>query len=336
MITIDGISGAWNYTIGPVHIYRGLESLNEINFGSRPVVVVAKYIPLTELGRIEFTRVLGFVIEEGGPGDPSMIIYSNQHRATVLQAAGALGTAKEGERVVVDGVNAKVFFEPDEETLAKYEELRRQGPPPEPPGMIQKLMKVATDFKSLDPNALKADIFDFQQLGGVMDGIMAIWRKEPLSREQRAELEKYAKGKPIEKSVHENIARYDKWIAENPPAGAGAEDAKGGARKGRAEEAREREREAAAEAREARGRDAKEERGREAREERGRGRAAESPAKAEEAPRPEQPEPAPASAAAGGGEASKDAPKDAAAARRAQREAEIEAARKARRGDKKE
>lgn len=315
MITIDGISGAWNYTIGPIRIWRGIESLTGINFGLEPVVVVAKHLPLTELGRIEFTRVLGFVLEEGGPGDPSMMIYSNQHRATVLQAAGALAAAKEGATVVIDGVNGKVFFEPDDETIAKYQELRKKGPPPEPPGMVEKLMKVATDFKSLDPNALKGNIFDFQQLAGVMDGVMAVWRKEPLSGGDRAEILKFAKGKPVEESIQKTMARYDKYLASRPKEDAAGDDKP--EKKGRAAKAAE---EAEAHA----------ERGR-------RGRAAEGDVK-------DAPAKAAAAATGGGTEAASDAPsasapaageapKDSAAARKAARDAEIEAARKARRGE---
>ncbi|HVY62927.1 MAG TPA: hypothetical protein VHF22_14815, partial [Planctomycetota bacterium] len=240
MITIDGISGAWNYTIGPIVVWEGAKTLDVINFRAQPCVVVAKYIVLEHLGKVDFPHVLGFVLEEGGPGDPSLIIYSNQHRATVMRAAGAVAAARNGETVVVDGVNGKVFFEPDEATIEKYTELRKQGPPPEPPGMIDKLMKVATDFKSLDPSAIKGELISFKELGAVMDGVLSIWRGERLTNAQAGELRKFAKGKPVEASILGNLDRYDKVldqleaqqgepVAVGAPAGGRALEAKGGA-----------------------------------------------------------------------------------------------------------
>jgi hypothetical protein len=310
MITIDGISGAWNYTIGQILIWEGVKSLDRINTSSMPVVVVAKYIDLPQLGKVDFNRVLGFVLEEGGPGDPAMIVYSNQHRATVLQAKGALAKAKEGEIVVIDGVAGKVFFEPDEETLKKYEILRKQGPPPEPPGMVQKLMKVATDFGSFDPSALKGSIIDFDGLGKVMSSVMTMWRGEKLDRREAEDIRKFAKGTPVEESIEANIGRYEKVQAELAAK--------------QEEEARKAEPIAPAlperGGRRVRGAD---------------GRVSEltptggEAAGASSATATAEPPADVAGAPAAAGEA---APADSAAARRAAREAEIEAARKARRG----
>lgn len=225
MITIDGISGAWNYTIGPVVVWEGLKSLDKINFRELPCIVVGKYIPVEQLAKIDFPRVLGFVLEEGGPGDPTLIIFSNQHRATVLRAAGAVAQAKDGETIVVDGVNGKVFFEPDEETLEKYRVLRKQGPPPEPPGMIEKLMRVATDFKSLDPSAIKSELIPFREIGAAMDGVLAAWRAERLNAKQLADLKKFAKGTPVEGNILKNLERFEKLMDEREAEAGAAEKA---------------------------------------------------------------------------------------------------------------
>jgi hypothetical protein len=310
VITIDGISGAWNYTIGPIVVWEGAKTLDKINFRAKPCVVVAKYIILEHLGKVDFPHVLGFVLEEGGPGDPSLIVYSNQHRATVMRAAGALAAAKEGATVVVDGVNGKVFFEPDEATIEKYTELRRQGPPPEPPGMVEKLMKIATDFKSLDPSAIKGELIPFKELGAVMDGVLAVWRGERLSNTQAGDIKKFAKGKPVEENILKNLARYEEIVSEREAA---AEPVAAASSSGA------RERAASADSGARGGTPARPERS-------GREATAESKGATSDAVSTTTATAAPAAETATGG-----APADSAAARRAAREAEIAAARASRR-----
>ncbi|MFC1706200.1 hypothetical protein ACFL59_05155 [Planctomycetota bacterium] len=208
MKVFEGVSGAWNYTIGPAFIYEGPSSIGEINLRSMPTVVVTEYIPLTELAKIDLNHVHGFVLQGGGLGDSSRVFYSNQHRATVLRCEGILEAVRPDEIVVVDGVNAKVFLEPDAETLAKYEDLRLKGPPPEPEGFTDQLIKDAMELATLDGQSLKDGFIDFDKLTQAMGTFMQMYRSEALSDKDVANLQEMVKGSDVEESVAKNLAKY--------------------------------------------------------------------------------------------------------------------------------
>ncbi len=208
MQTFEGLSGAWNYTIGPALIYKGVKSIGEINLRALPVVVVAPYVPLDELGKMDLKHVYGFVLEGGGYGDPTRIFYSNQHRATVMRCEGILAAARPDQTIVVDGVDGKVFLDPDAETLARYNELRKQGPPPEPDGFAEQLVKDAMEMATLDPKALKEGFFDFDQIQKAMGTFFKMYQSEELDNKDIQNLKAAVKGTPVEAQMTENLKKY--------------------------------------------------------------------------------------------------------------------------------
>jgi phosphohistidine swiveling domain-containing protein len=236
MHVIEGKSGAWNYTIGPAYIWRGTESIDEVNALHMPVVVVAHYIPAQELARLELTRIYGFVIEHAALGDPTVVFYSHQHRATVIGASGALEHAVAGEPVVVDGVEGKVFFQPDEATLARYQDLRRKDLPPEPDGLADEMMEIAQDIRNVLKfgDAGKVEQFDALGMKAAMDTLVKMFEHEPLSKSDIAKLDAICAGTPVEENLKRNLAIYQDEIAGKIPpeegelVGGGAGAAAGG------------------------------------------------------------------------------------------------------------
>lgn len=216
MKEFKGVSAAWNYTIGPAHLFEGPASIDSINLQAMPVVVVGQYLPLPDLAKIDMHHVYGFVLEGGGLGDQTRVFYSNQHRATVMQCEGILAEVQGGETIIVDGVEGKVIVDPDEATLARYEELRGKGPPPEPEGFAEQLLRDAMEMAQLDPDALKA-LLDFQKIGRAVDLFLKMYQVEKLSGSEVAELKEMVKGTKVEGSVAENLDKYQDAVKNMSP-----------------------------------------------------------------------------------------------------------------------
>lgn len=216
MQVIEAKSGAWNYTIGPAFLWEGTKSIDEIHRLHMPVVVVAEYIQIEDLVRLEMTRILGFVVERKSLADPTNVFFSSQHRAAVLGAAGAVAQAKPGEPVVVDGVLGKAFFDPDEATLAHYNELRKVGPPPEPEGFTAKLMEVSQDLRKAaeESKNLKKDFMDMAPIKSAMDTVIKMHGKEKLGPADVKKLQDAVKGSPVEEKVMKNVERYHEALAQ--------------------------------------------------------------------------------------------------------------------------
>jgi hypothetical protein len=208
MRTFTGISGAWNYTIGPAIIYRGPETIDQINLSAMPYVVVANTIPLEDIGKIDLHHVYGFVLERGGYGDPARVFYSNQHRATVMKCEGIMEAVQTGDRIVIDGVDAKVFLHPDEATVEEYEEKRLKGPPPEPEGFTDELIRAAMEMATIDPQEMSEAIIDFAMLGRAVELFTKMSEYEVLSAKETKEVKEMVKGTKYEEEVAENVDTY--------------------------------------------------------------------------------------------------------------------------------
>ncbi|GIW70919.1 MAG: hypothetical protein KatS3mg102_0461 [Planctomycetota bacterium] len=131
-VTLQGIAAAWNYTYGPIYLYEGPRSIDEIYRLGEPVVVFAETIPMEELRKIELTRVRGFVFEGGSAADDELYNFLfTENRAAVIGCTGALFFAEQnpGAWVIVDGVLGLVCFNPSAETLERFQRVRAQGPP---------------------------------------------------------------------------------------------------------------------------------------------------------------------------------------------------------------
>ncbi len=125
-----GRGAAWNFTIGPAFRWRGPASIPAIEAACDPVVLFADYIEQDLLRKIDATRVRGYVFAQGTIIDPAYWWLVEENRASVTCCPEALADVREGELVIVDGVRGIVYLDPDPQTRANYEQLRRLGPPP--------------------------------------------------------------------------------------------------------------------------------------------------------------------------------------------------------------
>lgn len=224
MQIIEGKSAAWNYTMGPAYIWMGTKSIDQVYGMTLPVVIVADYIPPEDLGKIQLSRVLGFAIERGKAGDPANVYYQSQHRATVIKAAGLLEHVKGGQTIVVDGVNGFVVVDPDEEMRAKYQDLRNQDLPPEPPGMAAEMLAIAQDFRKFSAENKAEELGELlpvTALKDAMDTILKMGEKLPLTPEDIAKLDGIIKDTPVEGHVLENVEKYMDAVAARPGADEG-------------------------------------------------------------------------------------------------------------------
>ena len=208
MFETSGIGVAWNYTIGPAVVYRDLTTLNIINTSTQPLVVMAHTLGIEELMRIDMTRARGFVFEEGSRADPTVVFFSNQHRAAVLGATDVMAHVKDGDTVIIDGVEGKVFVNPDGETLAHYETLRREGPPPEPPSATDQLLKDALDIQNFNPDAMAKELFDAPGIAKAMDTFLKMHGTQEISGQDEKNIMALMEGSDKADSVREKLAKY--------------------------------------------------------------------------------------------------------------------------------
>lgn len=136
MIVHEGLIGAFNYAIGPALIYESVATLNLIHTSGDPfIVIVPDTIPLKPLFSTDSRRVRGFVLAHCEKDSVFTGFVITQRRAAVRCVPGILddikeGRLKNGDLIAVDGVNGKVYVQPDAETIARFEALR-DTPQPE-------------------------------------------------------------------------------------------------------------------------------------------------------------------------------------------------------------
>ncbi len=96
----------------------------EISAISRRVILVARDVSPAEASQLDLQHVLGFVTDLGGKTSHTAIIARTLGIPAVMGLPGASESIRTGDLLVVDGGTGVVVVNPDDETLARYEELR--------------------------------------------------------------------------------------------------------------------------------------------------------------------------------------------------------------------
>ncbi len=131
MIVHEGLIGAFNYAIGPALVYESWETLNVIRTTGDPYIVnVPDTIPVKLLFSTDCRRVCGFVLAHCEKDSVFTGYVISQRRASVRCVPGILddgedGRLKNGDLIAVDGVNGKVYVQPDAATIALRGRSRR-------------------------------------------------------------------------------------------------------------------------------------------------------------------------------------------------------------------
>lgn len=132
----DGLIGAWNKTVGPAIIYESPKTLDTIQKTGDPfILIVPDKIPLKNLFQTDTRHIRGFVLARCEKDDIFTAFVITQRRAAVRCVPGILddlenGGLKNGDLVAVDGVNGRVYVQPDAETVSLFKELHKQPAPP--------------------------------------------------------------------------------------------------------------------------------------------------------------------------------------------------------------
>lgn len=95
------------------------EALEEIK---SPVVVLANNLTPSETANLNREMVLGFVTEVGGPGGHTAIVAEALEIPAVVGVGDFLNEISGGDLVIIDGDQGRVIFQPDDETIARYEQ----------------------------------------------------------------------------------------------------------------------------------------------------------------------------------------------------------------------
>lgn len=86
-------------------------------------VVVAREITPSDISQLDRDNTLGIISETGGKSSHSAILARTLEIPAVMGVRDILDYVENGDLIIVDGETGLVFINPDEETVARYEDL---------------------------------------------------------------------------------------------------------------------------------------------------------------------------------------------------------------------
>lgn len=94
----------------------------ELSGLTSPVIILAHNLTPSETANLNREFALGFATEVGGPGSHTAIVAEGMEIPAVVGIGSFLTDVSGGEVVIVDGDSGQVILQPDEETLARYQQ----------------------------------------------------------------------------------------------------------------------------------------------------------------------------------------------------------------------
>jgi phosphotransferase system enzyme I (PtsI) len=89
---------------------------------SEPVIVMTHVLTPSETANLDRRYVRGFCTETGGPGSHTAIVAKGLELPAVVGIGPFLDSVGSADRVIIDGDRGRVIIEPDEETVASYQQ----------------------------------------------------------------------------------------------------------------------------------------------------------------------------------------------------------------------
>lgn len=87
-------------------------------------IIVARELLPSLAATLDQNRVSGLVVEQGAATAHAVILARSMGIPTVIHAEGIVANARDGDRLIVDGLSGRVFINPPAEVRREYEQLR--------------------------------------------------------------------------------------------------------------------------------------------------------------------------------------------------------------------
>jgi phosphotransferase system enzyme I (PtsI) len=104
---------------------HGLD-LGHLEHLDRPVILVADDLPPSMAVQLPLDKMLGFVLEMGGPTSHTTIIARSLGIPVIVGAHGACEQAKRSRRLALDSSEGKIIFDPNPAEFSEYTSRRRE------------------------------------------------------------------------------------------------------------------------------------------------------------------------------------------------------------------
>jgi phosphotransferase system enzyme I (PtsI) len=93
-----------------------------IHPAKKRVIIVARELSPLDTTELDISKVMGFITELGGKTGHTAIVAQSLDIPAVVGLPGILNYVKDGDLLIVDGINGEVIINPDETELENYHE----------------------------------------------------------------------------------------------------------------------------------------------------------------------------------------------------------------------
>ncbi|MEV5030150.1 phosphoenolpyruvate--protein phosphotransferase [Paenibacillus sp. LPE1-1-1.1] len=98
----------------------------DLNDASGPIILFAEDLTPSDTAQLDPAKVIGFATQAGGSTSHSAIIARSIGIPAIVGVGSAMeNTVKNGQSVIIDGTDGKIYIQPDEATLARYSQLQQ-------------------------------------------------------------------------------------------------------------------------------------------------------------------------------------------------------------------
>lgn len=148
------------------------------------VILIAEDLTPSDTACLNLNYILGFITQEGGVTSHVSIMAKGSGIPALVGVQGILKQVKNDDTIIMDAGAGKILINPDEDTIRKYEELRKeQQKRQEELAKINDLPAITQDGKSVFLCANVGNIKDIKKaLGYNIDGV-GLFRSEFLYME---------------------------------------------------------------------------------------------------------------------------------------------------------
>ncbi len=105
-------------------LLRILSGTEKSKLGTEKSIIVAHDLTPSETARFNKKDVLGLIMEVGGKTSHSAIIARSLGIPAVVGVKGILEKINKNDELIIDGSKGEIYLNPDQVTLAKYQELK--------------------------------------------------------------------------------------------------------------------------------------------------------------------------------------------------------------------